>query len=316
MGRPVAKKYFKNVNGQPIKVLAVFPDLGEQEGVIQEQVSSSTYIARNGIRTTRARLVNKEPGTLVTGEMTLSATDSDDETVRIAKLHEHLAHTYESGTKGWSFGDATESTLQIETVADGESVETPVVTPGVPPSSDTLKPDGKLLIGNNNPASGGITVSNNELEIFFRPGFVGIGTDIPRTGNNYTLNTQNTRDWNWTFSYYLVNNPAAKTLVDLYDIELSVASTYVNFTAFIELDSNNLYHFRNTDKSIDVIDNVTNDIRSLIQNIERLSFVTFGTAHPHNTAGYPIGTFTFTITATRKEGDFDPLVLTSVITVS
>ena len=85
MGRPINKKYLKGTAENPIKILAKF-DNGEAYGVIDEQVASRRYIVRNGIRTAICQLVDKDPGNLLDGEMTISGTNANSDTVRISKL--------------------------------------------------------------------------------------------------------------------------------------------------------------------------------------------------------------------------------------
>lgn len=315
MGRPINKKYLKGTAENPIKILAKFGD-DELPGIMYEQIASKRYVVKNGIKTAICQLVDKDPGALLVGEMTITGTNADSDDVRVMKLLSRKAMGNDDVAYRWGFDAPTGNLLQFETFVDGEEVEAPIVETDVPANPDVTTPGGTLLAGEGNPSTNFATGSNNELEINCRIGYYNDQTDPVVAGDTYTIDTEDEKDWNWSFTFYLAANPMALAITDLYDVSLHITSDEIDLTFELEMDELRNYHFKSTDGRFDIIDGYTNDIRSIYQNIQRINFYDDGSGQPVNAIGAPIGTFNFDFIATRKTGVYDPVELNIIANVT
>lgn len=315
MGRPINKKFLTGSAENPIKILAKF-DSGEEYGIINEQVASRRYVVKSGINTAICQLVDKDAGDLLDGEMTISGTNADSDVVRIAKLLSNKAMGYDDVAYQWGFESPIGNMLELETFVDGEEVETPAVEEDVPVNPDVTTDGGYLLVGVGNPSDNFATGTNNELEMSCRIGYYNDLTPPSVSGNTYTIDTEDTKDWNWAVSFYLASNPMALAITDLYDISLHITSNNIDLTFELIMDDAGDYHFKSTDGRFDITSGVSNDIRSIYQTIQRINFYDDGSGQSVNSAGVPIGTFTFDFVANRKSGSFDPVELSVIAEVS
>jgi hypothetical protein len=124
MGRPLNKKYFGTGPGMDFRVQANIGS-GPTEGHIVRQRGSKRFEVNAGGDTGVCALVDKDIADLLTGEMTLSVRDLDDNILRVVKISAHKATLGDGSVVGWHFADATEDKVEIEEEADTFSDEEP-----------------------------------------------------------------------------------------------------------------------------------------------------------------------------------------------
>lgn len=315
MGRPINKKYLKSSEDTAFLVQAKFDDGSVRYGTIEKQISTKSYVVRNGNDTVRARLSDKDSNSLETNEMIIEAVDAAENTFRVSKITSKKVVTFDNQVFEWGTDNASGNVLQIPTVPeDGSSVVTPSVNAPANMSPLARQPNTNFVwVNKSNPSTNSVVATNGEIEIALRIGRYANGTAITYDSgtSTYSWAMNQTQDWNWTYSAVLIDNLRGQSILDLYDLELKVEGGDVNLTFNLWEDVSGKLHFTDHSNNIDIIDNTTNDTKSLLQNIERLKFWSYLYLNQAtNTSGSILGTFDFTFTATRKTGNYDPVVCT------
>ncbi len=176
-----------------------------------------------------------------------------------------------------------------------------------------MKPDGTLVHSSGNPATDMTVVTNGELTLASSARKYQSGQTVAPVDNLYTIALDGTEDWSFPYSLALTNAPEGTKVTDLYDVTLSMIAQDVDGSIDYTLtwdDVNGIYHLINTDLELDIDDNTTIMDGKGLQNIQRMRFYATELGVTElNESGSTLGNFRIRITATRKVGGLDPMVL-------
>lgn len=185
-----------------------------------------------------------------------------------------------------------------------------------PVKESFLKPDGNLLTGSGSPATDLVTADNGEVQMF---GGVRYYRDpvtfAPDADNRYSLDIGTDRDWNFPFQIGLYDTRNATTLTDLYDVTFTIQDVNQPEASlnFVLNRRDGAYFLEDDTHSLSIVDGYADVDGTVYQEIQRLTFYVaemYGENAPVNNAGAPFSEFLFTLTAARKTGGVEPLVLT------
>lgn len=177
--------------------------------------------------------------------------------------------------------------------------------------------NGKLLTGTGNPSTDISTSNNGEIE-------VGLAARIWKNGNTfapvdgvYNVVLADDADWNWPFSIALLQE--ARPVTDLYDVTLTIKAddngSVLPFT--LHRSDDGVMHFVNEEHDLDINDNAVSEAGDVVQNIQRVRFYEQYLGDlPKNTAGSPLGNFTLSLSAVRREGLVPPVEVSVGVNVS
>jgi hypothetical protein len=183
-----------------------------------------------------------------------------------------------------------------------------------------LKPNGDLLIGNNNRNTLYVTAKNGELALAGACRWYNTGAafapqvvdGIPFFNFNlYEGTSSGVKDWNWHYSYVLENNTNADGILDLYDISMTIK----DLGSGNELVATGEFEAGVFKMALEgtpgITDNATTPEGSVCQNIQRITFYKdlLGDVQLGENTGSPVGDFEFKLLATRKIGEVPPLEL-------
>lgn len=136
MGRPLNKKHFGTGAGEDLKVRAKIGSAVEGVGSVVRQRGSARFEVTVGADTSVCKLVDKVPGSLAAGEMTLSARNTGGTVKRIVKITGKKATLNDGAVVSWNFAAATGGKVEIE--EEGDTFSTPVITITAQPTSATV----------------------------------------------------------------------------------------------------------------------------------------------------------------------------------
>lgn len=142
MGRPLPKKFFGFGEGDQLAIRAKIGSASEGQGFIVKQKGSSRYIATVGSDTGVVTLVDKDDGTLLAGEATITFTDEEENTKRVKKVLRHRVAFFDDTGAQWSFDPATGGIWEA-TEADGDDTEY-TITINTQPADQTVE-DGSIV---------------------------------------------------------------------------------------------------------------------------------------------------------------------------
>ncbi len=179
------------------------------------------------------------------------------------------------------------------------------------------KENGTLLNGSGNPAGALTTANNGEIELALGARIWKSGNLIEPVDGHYDLAIRADQDWNWPVCIALLQEERAIT--DLYDVTLTVkvAENGAELPFTLHRDEAGVFHFINEEHSLDIADNASTAAGDVTQNIQRLSFYSEELQNPTaNALGAPLGDFTLSLTAVRREGLVEALVCSIDVTVA
>lgn len=164
--------------------------------------------------------------------------------------------------------------------------------------------DGKMLTGNNNPVGQFTLANNGEIEValaarIYRSGELPVPVD-----GVYAFSIPQTGDWNFPFSVALVQSGAG-LITDLYDVTLTLLAEASGKSVPFQLilGDDGTYHFVNTELALDISDSTVSEAKDVVQNIQRATFYKAQLGElTTNTGGAPVGDFTITLSAERRDG--------------
>lgn len=139
MGRPLNKKHFGTGAGQDLKIRAKIGTNAEGVGSIVRQRGSKRFEVKVGSTTGVCKLVDKAPGSLLAGEMTLVARNTGGTVKRVVKITGHKITLGDGTVAAWDFVAATGGKMEIEEESDtfGNPV-TPVITITTQPTNKVV----------------------------------------------------------------------------------------------------------------------------------------------------------------------------------
>lgn len=140
MGRPLNKRFFGSGEGDQLAIRAKIGSAAEGDGFIVKQTGSSRYIATVGADTGVVTLVDKDNGTLLAGEATITFVDESDDDKRVKKALRHRVVFFDGTGAQWSF-DAAEGDIWQAIDVDFEEPVVPVITIDTQPA-DFVGDDG------------------------------------------------------------------------------------------------------------------------------------------------------------------------------
>lgn len=194
-----------------------------------------------------------------------------------------------------------------------EVPDAPVAAPGA------LKQDGTLAVGDGNPNGKLIVASNGELEIAVGARKFKNPSLIAPDENHYDLVVGETADWNFPYSFALLNKKNGTVITDLYDITLKVTAAVgggvLNFALKREFGK---LVFVDTANNLRIINGFVAADQSVYQDIQRVSSYkqAFGSVET-NEAGALLGDYTIEAKAVRKQATgIDPVVVTYTVNVA
>lgn len=138
MGRPLNKRFFGTGEGDQLAIRAKIGSAAEGDGFIVKQTGSSRYIATVGADTGVVTLVDKDNGSLLAGEATITFVDENDDDKRVKKALRHRVVFFDGTGAQWSF-DAAEGDIWQAVDVDFEPA--PVITIDTQPA-DFVGDDG------------------------------------------------------------------------------------------------------------------------------------------------------------------------------
>ncbi len=107
MGRPINKRYFGQPEAGTNQIKVRFHDgTSEVAGWIVSQRSSKRFRVTDGTTTTTCLLVDKSPGSLASGEMSISVKDDATNVKQILKIAAHKVTVDTGEASGWDFSDS------------------------------------------------------------------------------------------------------------------------------------------------------------------------------------------------------------------
>lgn len=198
----------------------------------------------------------------------------------------------------------------------------PTLVLNAEPNDAAKGPDGYLKLGVGQPTHSMVVVSNGELEMAAVCRYHSNGTPIvPEIENGiptYAFNVQDVqplsgtvKSWNWTFALTLLSNRNGDGIDDLYDVHMIVKhkDNVLDFAGFFHKESGR-YVFDSNGLSNPIVDSATDAVGSFVQNSQRVSFY-MDSLHPtiSDDAQAPIGLYEFRFVATRRSGNYPPMVL-------
>lgn len=118
MGRPLNKKHFGTGAGEDLKIRAKIGSAAEGTGSVVRQRGSTRFEVTVGGNTGVCTLVDKAPGSLAAGEMTLSARNTGGTVKRIVKIAGKKATLNDGAVVAWNFAAATGGKVEMEEEGD------------------------------------------------------------------------------------------------------------------------------------------------------------------------------------------------------
>lgn len=181
-----------------------------------------------------------------------------------------------------------------------------------------IKADGTLQVGNGNPNGKLIVADNGELQIAVGARRFKNTLLVAPVDNEYTIVVGETSDWNFPYSFALLDKKNGSTITDLYDITLKATATtgggVLNFALKREFGK---LVFVDTANNLRIINGFVSGDQSVYQDIQRVSLykAAFGSIET-NDAGALLGEFTFEVKAVRKQATgIDPVVVNFTVQV-
>lgn len=189
---------------------------------------------------------------------------------------------------------------------------------------EALKGDGTLLIGSGNPDGNFVSASNGELTIAMGARVYQVGSNLPVPQDlAYSYQIEDTQDWNFLFSLSMHNAPEGRRLVDVYDVAMTWVqqSTGHSITWSLQ-DRDGAMVLVSDDENMVISDSATGPTGIALQNIQRMRHYIENNDQAYfspdqlNSFGALLGSFTFTVSAIRKNSLVDPLVLSTNVSVT
>ncbi len=173
------------------------------------------------------------------------------------------------------------------------------------PTGKALKSDGTLWYGNDLSAAKMLTATNGEIELAASVRMVGLSMVFGPQSGDYVVDINANGDWVVPYSIQLVDTRNGEKITDLYDVTLSVEAAQSGGVLDFELQR--LYGrliLKDTDNNL-TVDNASAypESQALYQSELRVAdYQSKLGSLTRNDSNIPYGTFTVTLTATRKTG--------------
>lgn len=197
----------------------------------------------------------------------------------------------------------------------------PPPTPGpveeefnTPPSVVSLDPINPqyFIVGTGIPAAYSSVGTDAVIELFLAPLVAGVDAIGPSANGAYEIDLQAGQALGMLFGATLL---APFQITNLYDVDLTVQAGSETATLQLVRDTTTPSGYRWTDGAgYNIVDSAGNTMQTTVQNVTRLTYlIDGGLLEPD---ALDLGTSTWTLTATPREGSSDPVVLTVTVTTS
>lgn len=289
--KPISKKHFGNNYGS----LAVSFHNGTSvvDGYVVRQIGTIRYEVSDGTTNKICELAQTD-APLTAGQMTIVI---GGKTIR--KLETFKATATDGEQINWKKGD-----VEMPVFLAPVYVE-PVVELDQPVAPRFTKLEGetpRLISGTGNPVEHMVSSSNGEIEVAGAVRKQKKGDAFPAVDGVYSIELEYGKEWTYVYSVGLLAPLPGQAITDLYAFTAKIETNGSSLTFTLRRDAQGNYHFENTAKALDIVDDTQALGGSLYQGIQRVKFYAahFGPDLPATEAGAVLGETTFTLTATPK----------------
>lgn len=192
----------------------------------------------------------------------------------------------------------------------GTGIITPVNTQVDVDLATEFTESGSMVHGTDNTISGFTVADNGEISVACSVALRGNTDPLEYVDGVATYTIADTDMWDLKFNFGLINTVNGDDVGALYDIRLFSPTHGPDDLDLRLYKTPDGYKLSNVNNSIVIDDNTIAPDKSFIQNVISLSdYGNIVDTKSKNAAGAPLGTYEFTLTATRKQGGVPPVVV-------